>query len=142
MWMAIHVLHILAFLGCLTASGLKLRRLARPTLDGAAFQGLRRLDVLSSSSTGVIMLTGTAMLVGQPGRLAHLQEPAFLLKLLLFVIASGLVIATKIFLRRTPDPAPGASLPTPPWARWALLVDFCSIAVIAATGVAIAHGGL
>jgi uncharacterized membrane protein len=134
------MVHILAFLGCFGASGLKLYCLKRAMLDRAAIRRLRRLDLVSSSSTGVIVLSGALMLVAEPGRSAHLHEVAFLSKLMLFLIASGLVLTTKGFLRRTQLPENGAVIATPNWMRWALLVDFVSIGVIATTGVAIAHG--
>ena len=139
MWAAVHLIHIAAFLGCLTASGLKLRALIAASLDGPALTTLRRLDKISASSTGVIILTGVAMLAVQPGRSAHLFELAFQFKLVLFVVASSLVLATKVYLRRTPAVLEDGPIPTPAWMRRALIADFLSILTIAAIGIAFAH---
>ncbi len=134
------MVHILAFLGCFAASGLKLRRLMPPMLDHSAILRLRRLDLVSSLSTGVIVMTGTIMLATQPGRSVHLTEVAFIGKLILFLVASGLVLTTKGFLRRALARKEGDLIDTPRWVLWALLVDFVSIGVIAATGAAVTHG--
>lgn len=142
MWSLIHALHVGAFLGCLVSSGWKLRILSGPSLDGIALQHLRRLDIASSSSTGVILLTGATMLFAQPGRLAHLGDPAFQAKLLLFILASGLVLASKAFLRRRSLAGAEATMPTPGWLRMALAVDFGSILIIAGLGLAVAHGAV
>ena len=140
MWIAVHLIHIAAFLGCLTASGLKLRVLTAVSLDGLTLAKLRRLDKISASSTGVIILTGAAMLAAQPGRSAHLLQFAFQFKLVLFVVASSLILATKVFLRRSPGDLEDGSVPTPGWMRRALLADFLSILIIAGIGIAFAHG--
>lgn len=142
MWLAIHILHILAFLGCLSASGIKLGILVSPALDAAAVGSLRKLDAISLSSSVLIVVTGIIMLAAEPGRAAHLSEAAFQLKILLFVVASSLVVTTKGFLRRTTVPADGQSIARPNWVRLVLLIDFASIIVVAATGAAIAHGVL
>ncbi|MFM8820221.1 MAG: DUF2214 family protein [Phenylobacterium sp.] len=140
MWPIVHVVHILAFLGCLIASGFKLRILSAPNLDAGALQGLRRLDKVSSSSTGAIILTGGAMLAGQAGRILHLSDPFFLTKIALFLLASSLVLASKVFLRRHPPMEDFGSVETPGWMRVAIAVDLGSILAIAGLGAAIAHG--
>ena len=127
-------------LGVFRGERIEAPQIDAPMLDHSAILRLRRLDLVSSLSTGVIVMTGTIMLATQPGRSVHLTEVAFIGKLILFLVASGLVLTTKGFLRRALARKEGDLIDTPRWVLWALLVDFVSIGVIAATGAAVTHG--
>lgn len=129
-------LHILGFAGCITGSLAKNILLRRPDLTQGHLRILRWLDKLTASATGVLILTGLTLLfaLAKPTRI-FTDSPAFWLKMLLFVVISGLVIGTKRTLKRA----------TPPWTaprrtRLSLMADLAGLPVLAGLGLYLAYG--
>ena len=112
--------------------------LAPTSLTGANAQRTARFDKLSAGAAGVMLLTGLAMALWLAKPVAYYAgNPAFWLKMAIFIVASSLIVWTKVFIKK----AKSQTLSTVPAAvRWVLRLDFAGILMMAALGLAVAHG--
>ena len=134
----VKAIHIGAFLALLWASLRKNMLLAPVSLTGANAQRTARFDKLSAGAAGIMLLTGLAMALWLAKPAAYYAgNPAFWFKMAIFIVASGLIVWTKVFIRK----AKSQAISTVPAAvRWVLRFDFFGILVMAALGFAVAHG--
>jgi putative membrane protein len=138
MLIAVKALHMLALLALLWASLRKNMLLSAPQLTGNNALRTRRFDKLSAASAGVMLLTGVAMALWFAKPTAYyLHHSAFWAKMAIFVVASALIVWTKVFIRKATT---HATLPVPGAVRWILRLDFMGLLVMAGLGIVIAHG--
>lgn len=134
----VKALHLSALLALLWSSLRKNIFLTPANLTGANAQRTANFDKLSAGAAGVMLLTGLAMLlwVGKPTAY-YIGTFAFWLKMTIFVVASGLIVWTKVFIRRAKSQRLS---PVPRSVRWVLRLDFAGILLMAALGFVVAHG--
>jgi putative membrane protein len=138
MLIAVKALHMVALLALLWASLRKNMLLSGPHLTGNSALRTRRFDKLSAASAGVMLLTGGAMALWLAKPTAYyLQHPALWIKMAIFVVASGLIVWTKVFIRKATI---HDTLPVPSAVRWILRGDFAGLLAMSALGFVIAHG--
>ena len=132
--------HLLALLGLLWASFQKNRLLVPPTLNQSQLSRVRRFDKLSAATSGVMIVSGAAMLFWLAKPTAYyLLHPGFQVKMALFVVASALIVWTKVSFRR------GISSGDEQWVvpakvRWILRLDFLGLLVMGTLGGMVARG--
>jgi putative membrane protein len=134
----VKAMHVAALLALLWASLRKNMLLSPASLTAANAQSVVRFDKLSAGAAGVMLLTGLAMALWLAKPLAYyVGNPAFWLKMAIFVVASGLIVWTKLFIREARS-WPLSAVPIS--VRWVLRFDFAGILVMAALGLVVAHG--
>jgi putative membrane protein len=135
---AVKALHMLALLALLWSSLRKNMLLTPTSLTAANALRTRRFDKLSAASAGIMLLTGLAMALWLAKPFAYYAgHPAFWLKIVVFIVASSLIVWTKVFIRKaTTQPTSNV----PPAVRWVLRLDFAGLMLMAALGFVIAHG--
>jgi putative membrane protein len=138
MLITVKALHMLALLALIWASLRKNMLLSAPQLTGDNALRTKRFDKLSAASAGVMLLTGAAMALWLAKPTAYYTHHlAFWIKMTIFVVASALIVWTKVFIRKA---STHAALPVPGAVRWILRLDFTGLLVMAALGFVIAHG--
>jgi uncharacterized membrane protein len=138
--LALKVTHYLALLLLLWASFQKNRLLTPPSVAGEVLTRVMRFDKLSSATAGVMMLSGLAMLLWFAKPTAYyLVNVWFWLKMSLYVLASSLVVLSKIELRKAAATLHGAAWPVTTKVRRILRFDFVGLWVLVALGLSIAH---
>ena len=134
----VKAIHICALLALLWASLRKNMLLAPARLTGANAQRTARFDKLSAGAAGIMLLTGLAMVLWLAKPPAYYAgNAAFWVKMLIFVVASSLIVWTKVFIRKAKSQALS---PVPAAVRWVLRLDFAGILLMAALGYAVARG--
>jgi uncharacterized membrane protein len=135
---AVKALHMLALLALLWASLRKNMLLTPASLTAANALRTRRFDKISAASAGVMLLTGLSMALWFAKPFAYYAgHPSFWLKMAVFIVASSLIVWTKVFIRKaTTQP----TSPVPAAVRWVLRIDFAGLLMMAALGFVIAHG--
>jgi uncharacterized membrane protein len=134
----VKAVHIGALLVLLWASLRKNMLLTLVGLTAANAQRAAGFDKLSAGAAGIMLLTGLAMalwLAKSPAYYAW--SAAFWVKMLIFVVASGLIVWTKVFIRKARSQALS---PVPAAVRWVLRLDFAGILLMAALGYTVARG--
>lgn len=133
----VKAIHISALLALLWASLRKNLLLTAASLTTVSAKQTAGFDKLSAAAAGTMLLTGLAMVfwLAKPSAY-YFANPAFWLKMVVFVVASGLIVWTKGFIRQAKTQAVS---PVPAAVRWVLRVDFAGILLMAALGIAIAH---
>ncbi len=131
-------LHLLALLALLWASLRKNMLLAPASLTVANAQRTRRFDKLSAAAAGTMLLTGLAMALWFAKPFAYYAgHPAFWVKIAIFILASGLIVWTKVYIRKATNQDVSA---IPAAVRWILRIDFAGLLLMAALGYVIARG--
>jgi len=138
----IQIVHIsFAFL-CIFASFSKNRLLWKSSLRQGDIARVRMFDKLSAAMAGLLILSGLAMLFwfAKPTYI-YTANPLFWLKMVLFVVASALIIWTKKDLRAAA--ASGVDRWIPPLRVRAILgFDFIGLFILVALGRTLATGTL
>jgi putative membrane protein len=135
---AVKALHMLALLALLWSSLRKNMLLTPVNLTAANALRTRQFDKLSAASAGIMLLTGLAMALWVAKPFAYYAgHPAFWLKIAVFIVASGLIVWSKVFIRKATTQA---TSPVPAAVRWVLRIDFAGLLLMAALGFVIAHG--
>jgi putative membrane protein len=135
---AVKALHMLVLLALLWSSLRKNMLLTPASLTAANALRTRGFDKLSAASAGVMLLTGLAMALWLAKPFAYYAgHPAFWVKMAVFVVASGLIVWSKVFIRKATSQA---SSSVPAAVRWVLRLDFAGLLLMAALGFVIAHG--
>ncbi len=134
----VKALHLGALLVLLWSSIRKNIFLTPASLTGANAQRTANFDKLSAGAAGVMLLSGLAMvlLLGKPTAY-YAANPAFWFKLAIFILASGLIVWTKVFIRQAKSQV---SSTVPQAVRWILRFDFAGILLMASLGFAVARG--
>ena len=132
--------HLLALLGLLWASFQKNRLLLPPALTQSQLARVRRFDKLSAATSGVMLISGAAMLLwlAKP-TVYYLAHPGFQVKMVLFVVASALVVWTKVHFRRA-IASGDAQWAVPTTVRWILRLDFLGLLAMGTLGSMVARG--
>jgi uncharacterized membrane protein len=136
----IQIAHIGFFLACIFASFSKNRLVWKTGLTAKDIVRVRMFDKISASAAGLLALSGLAMLFwfARPSS-AYLENSLFWIKMALFIIASALVIWTKIdFKKALADDQPLWSPPSR--VRAILAFDLMGLFVLAALGRWLAAG--
>jgi uncharacterized membrane protein len=130
----VKMLHLFAFVGCLTASVAKTWVLRPVAITLSARRTLVVLDRISGLSAVIIAITGAAMLLWLAKPTAfYLANMVFWAKVAIVVIATGLVLRTKGPLRAAARDVTTRWL-VPAGIRNALKVDLGSIIIMAIMG--------
>ena len=94
-------LHIVALLFLFSASLFKNTWVSKKPLQVNHLRQLKVADKVSGIAAGVMVGSGLYMLLGeQSARLFRLQQPVFWIKMLILIVASLLVIWTKIYFAK------------------------------------------
>ena len=134
--------HLLALLGLLWASFQKNRLLSPQILSQPELSRVRRFDKLSAATSGLMLLSGAAMLFWLAKPTAYyMSHPGFLAKMCLFLLASALIVWTKLSFRRGIASGDAQWL-VPARVRWILRMDFVGLLVMGALGSMVARGML
>jgi len=100
---------------------------------------VRKFDKLSGAAAGIILLTGLAMLLWLAKPTSYyLSQPLFFFKISIFVIASGLIVLTKIAFKRALQ-APETIWTAPRKVKIILTFDLIGLFAMATLGYLIAH---
>jgi putative membrane protein len=101
----------------------------------------RAADRASGAAAGVVVLTGLGLLQFSPkGSSFYTSNSLFWLKILVLVLASALIIRTKIFFRKHANAAPSISVDVPGAMSKILKFDFVSLLVITYLAVLVVNG--
>jgi putative membrane protein len=135
----VKIIHYLCFSALLYSSAMKNWLLCPARISLAQLQRLRRFDKLSGAAAGVILLTGLAMLLWLAKPTGYyLSQPLFLLKISIFVIASSLIVLTKIAFKRALASAE-ALWTAPRKVKLILAIDLSGLVMMAVLGYLVAH---
>jgi putative membrane protein len=137
----VKMLHLISLLVLLYASAFKNILLNRAQIEAPALAKALRLDKLSGAAAGVMMLSGVAMLLWLAKPTSYyLQNPYFLLKIFIFVLASSLVVVSKIFLRRAFKASHSTLIVVPKHIQWILRFDLLGLLIMAGLGGLVTRG--
>jgi putative membrane protein len=131
-------IHMIALVALLWASLRKNMLLTTTNLSNQNAIKTAKFDKVSAASAGIMLLSGLAMLLWLAKPSAYyFALPAFWLKIVIFVIASALIVWTKTFIRQAKSQDVSA---IPKTVRSILRLDFLGLLVMASLGILIAHG--
>jgi putative membrane protein len=138
--LALKATHYVALFLLLWASLQKNRLLTPSTITTENLARVMRFDKLSSATAGVMMLSGLVMLMWFAKPTAYyLVNLWFWLKMALFVLASALVVLSKIELRKALAHSQGSAWTVTRKVRGILRFDFVGLWVLVVLGLVIAH---
>lgn len=135
----VKTLHYLCFAALLYSSAMKNWLLRPMSISKAHLLRVRRFDKLSGAAAGIILLTGLAMLLWLSKPTGYYAaQPKFWLKISIFIVASGLIVLTKIAFKRALTKDAGAWA-VPRGVKAILIFDFWELLAMAVWGYLIAH---
>jgi uncharacterized membrane protein len=138
--LALKATHYVALFLLLWASLQKNRLLTPSAITTENLARVMRFDKLSSATAGVMMLSGLAMLMWFAKPTAYyLANEWFWLKMALFVLASSLVVLSKLELRKALSHSQGSAWTVTRKVRGILRFDLVGLWVLVALGLSIAR---
>jgi uncharacterized membrane protein len=141
LFISIKCLHILALLVLFSASLVKNILVWQTPFSGISARWARIADRASGAAAGVAVLSGLGLLwLSGKGVNFYTANALFWLKIAVLLIASALIIRTKLFFRQHANAAPDTALPLPRAIPAILKFDLASLVVMACLGVALASG--
>lgn len=141
-FLALKTLHIIALFFLFLASLFKNVWISKKPFQGRHLRQLKIADKVSGAAAGIMVGSGLYMLLGeQSNHLFRLQQPVFWIKMLILVVASLLIIVTKIYFSKTKLNASPDSLEIPKWIVLILRFDLASIVLMALLAVIMVRGG-
>jgi uncharacterized membrane protein len=133
--------HLLSLLLLFCSSLAKNLLVAAKPIDAPAIARCRTADRVSGGAAGIIVLTGIAMIYGSPkGAGFYTSNPNLWIKVAVLVIASALIVRTKVFFRSAANVPQSAAIGVPAVIPWFLKVDLASLVVMTYLGVLVAYG--
>jgi putative membrane protein len=137
--LVVKTIHYLCFAALLYSSAMKNWLLRPARISLAQVQCVRRFDKLSGAAAGVILLTGLAMLLWLAKPTGYyLSQPLFILKISIFVIASSLIVLTKIAFKRALA-SDEAAWTAPRRVKVILAIDLIGLVMMAVLGYLVSH---
>lgn len=137
--LTVKIIHYLCFAALLYGSAMKNWLLRPASISLAQVQHIRRFDKLSGAAAGVILLTGLAMLLwlAKP-TIYYLTQSLFIFKISIFVVASSLIVLTKIAFKQALA-STEAIWAVPSKVKIILTIDLIGLLVMAVLGYLVAH---
>jgi putative membrane protein len=137
----IKFLHLLALLFLFTASVIKNLLLIQAPIRSQTIQRCKTADQVSGAAAGVIVLTGIGLLYLSPkGSAFYTANSFFWLKIAVLVVASALIVRTKIFFREQAKRTEFDAVEVPRSIVGILKFDLASLVLMAYLGVLIVNG--
>lgn len=133
--------HLLALMFLFAASAVKNLLLGQASIQTLTIQRCRTSDQVSGAAAGVVVLTGICLLYLSPkGSAFYTANSFFWLKIGVLVVASALIVRTKIFFREHAKLAESSAVEVPRSVVSILKLDLASLVLMAYLGVLIVNG--
>jgi putative membrane protein len=133
--------HLLALLFLFAASVLKNLLLTQTSIESQTIQRCRTADQVSGAAAGIVVLTGIGLLYFSPkGSAFYTANSFFWLKIAVLVVASALIVRTKIFFREQAKRTEFDAVEVPRSIVGILKFDLASLVLMAYLGVLIVNG--
>lgn len=133
--------HLLSLLLLVCSSLAKNLLVGAKPFDAKSIARCRTADRVSGAAAGVIVLTGIAMIYGSPkGAGFYTSNPSLWIKVAILVVASVLIVRTKVFFRSAAKIQPNGAVDVPAVIPSILKVDLLSLVVMTYLGVLVAYG--
>jgi putative membrane protein len=137
----IKFLHLLALLFLFTASVIKNLLLIQAPIRSQTVLRCRTADRVSGAAAGVVVLTGVGLLyLSAKGSAFYTANTFFWVKIAVLVIASALIVRTKIFFRENAKRTDADAVEVPRSIVGILKFDLASLVLMAYLGVLIVNG--
>ena len=141
LFIAVKCLHIMALLVLFSSSLTKNILVLQTPFNGQLARWARIADRASGAAAGVAVLSGLALVwLSSKGLDFYTSNGLFWLKMALLLLASGLIIRTKLFFRKHAGDPPKSTTPMPRGMPTILKFDLASLVVMACLGVVLASG--
>ena len=138
---AVKFIHLVSLLLLFCSSLAKNFLLSAKPIDAHAIARCRTADRVSGAAAGIIVLTGLAMIYGSPkGAGFYTSNPSLWIKVAVLVIASALIVRTKVFFRSAVNVPQSATIDVPAMIPSFLKVDLASLVVMTYLGVLVSYG--
>jgi putative membrane protein len=133
--------HLLALLFLFAASVVKNLLLTQTSIESQTIQRCRTADQVSGAAAGIVVLTGIGLLYLSPkGSAFYTANSFFWVKIAVLVIASALIVRTKIFFREQAKRTEFDAVEVPRSIVGILKFDLASLVLMAYLGVLIVNG--
>lgn len=134
-------IHYAALIAILWASFMKNMLLTPREVSTETIRKVSRFDKLSGIAAALLLVSGLSMLYwfAKPTSY-YLNSPLFQIKIAIFVIASVLIIFTKIYLKKSKAAEASVSHEVPAHVRFILRFDFVGLLALTSLGYLLARG--
>lgn len=110
-------------------------------INGNSVHWARIADRASGAAAGLAVLSGLGLLwISGKGMGFYIANTLFWLKMTLLLVASALIVRTKLFFRKHAGAASSTNISTPHSIPIILKFDFVSLVLMACLGVVLARG--
>jgi putative membrane protein len=138
---AIKFFHLLALLSLFSASVIKNLLLGQVPILSKTIQRCRTADQVSGAAAGAVVLTGIGLLYLSPkGSAFYTANSVFWLKIAVLVVASALIVRTKVFFREHARRVESGAIEVPRSIVSILKFDLASLVLLTYLGVLIVNG--
>lgn len=142
LFLTLKTLHIVALLFLFSASLFKNIWVSKKSLQLSPLRQLKIADKVSGVAAGVMVGSGLYMLLGeQSAHLFRLQQPVFWIKMLILIVASLLVIWTKIYFAKASLNATHNGVIIPRFIVFILRFDLASIVMMIVLAIMMVRSG-
>jgi putative membrane protein len=133
--------HLVGLLILFSASSAKNLLISQTPIQRRSIQLCRTADRASGAAAGLVVVTGLGLLYFSPrGSSFYTHNSLFWLKIFVLILASALLIRTKLFFRKQSGAAPSISVDVPGSMSKILKFDLVSLLVITYLAVLVVNG--